>query len=151
MADYFTQGIVALPFNEAQETALLAYLDEHHGEDSDYPADFEFERDEGALYVWNEESFDSEAFGAAVAHALDQSGSDDEIEWQVAYTCSKPRPDGFGGRSFRVNRHGFVRLEDEIAAIEAQVRAAWPDRADDPNSVQFDILADLAKLKRFGE
>lgn len=131
MADYFTRGVVrpSLPLTEEQRAVMLLYTDEVSSETPEedlLPGEKLFleifpesedcwggslglarEKDGEEYYLFAEESLGDMDL-RFLQHVLD--GLDSEkypyITVEYAHTCSKMRPDGWGGGAWFITREG---------------------------------------------
>lgn len=114
MANYYTQLCVKLPFEGEQIEAFNILVDRYsNAVDAQEGADFDFFREllgeefewlgaytkkEGdCLYILADESPNLEALGVLIQHFLVANEIKTPVGFEWACTCSKDRPDGFGG------------------------------------------------------
>ena len=65
---------------------------------------YDEDEDDGFLYYYSEENGDLTVTEHIIRNLVDDLQIDEPISLQWAFTCSKPRPDEFGGGAFVVRR-----------------------------------------------
>jgi hypothetical protein len=82
------------------------------------------------LWLRSDESANVEALGEIVAEWLDRTGQDRGIGIEYANTCSKLRPDGFGGGAMWITREGVESMNSQGWLSD---RAKGAEAASDPS------------------
>jgi len=123
MADYYTEFSVELGnLTKEEKTWLVDFLDEYPEdkyEDEKFMKEWTKPRkqvikeamvddvecwpevdyigESGCLYLFSEESRNPDFTAYVIQEFLKKFRPDDYVTFEWAYTCSKPRPEGFGG------------------------------------------------------
>jgi hypothetical protein len=121
------QGLLALsPDRSAQRRAIREALDIANvgGEqaDEEYWPDFCHALVDERLWLYTEDSGNPWQAALLVRAFLAKFRPDDIIDFGVAYTCGKPRIDGFGGESFVVTSKGIYNNADVPTLIVEALR-----------------------------
>jgi hypothetical protein len=127
------QGVLALsPDRSAQRRAIREALDIVNivGEqaDEEYWPDFCHALADGRLWLYTEDSGNPWHAALLVRAFLAKFRADDIIEFGVAYRCSKPRVDGFGGECFVVTSRGIYNNADVPMLVVEALRTGKPQK-----------------------
>lgn len=128
MANYYTQFSFTIPATE-EEVERIKELREEVGEvhePDEYPARVPVEhvglaREDEKVALFTDHRGTPQDVARVLQAFFEETGRDDEVFFQYAYTCSKDRPDAFGGGAVFVSKNGWdirdaFSLEDELKA-----------------------------------
>ena len=115
MADNYEQFSEMLVVPEEKRAEVIAFLTRKEEDDGEYyPADWAMETE--GLWLHSDYGFDEESLIEQVQGVLNIIDSDEPFIISVAYTCSKPRLEEFGGFAYKIWRDTYDAVNARSAA-----------------------------------